>query len=113
MMDAKSAVLARLRAALRVPTDDTARKAAVAARIKSAPDGIIPARARMPQAQQVELFQSMAVKFAATVVRVKSPKEVPATISEYLRSKNLPSRAAIGSDPRLAAMPGRRNRIWT
>jgi len=53
----------------------------------------------------VDLFQSMAEKFAATVVRVKSARDVPAAVSDYLRSKNLPSRAAIGSDPRLAAMP--------
>lgn len=104
-MTAQSAILARLRTALQVPADDRAREAAVAARLKSAPNGIIPARARLPHEQQVDLFQTMAEKFAATVVRVKSPKDVPAAVSDYLRSKNLPSRAAIGSDPRLTAMP--------
>ena len=105
MMTAQSNILARLRAALQAPADDKARKAAVAARLKSAPNGIIPARAQLPQASQVDLFQTMAEKFSATVVRVKSANEVPAAVSEYLRSKNLPARAAIGSDPRLAAMP--------
>ena len=105
MMTAQSNILARLRSSLQVSGDDKARKAAVAARIKSAPNGVIPARAQMLPKQQVELFQAMAEKFSATVVRVKSAKDVPAAVSEYLRSKNLPARAAIGSDPRLAAMP--------
>lgn len=104
-MDARSSILSRLRGSLQVASDDSARKAAVANRLKSAPNGIIPARAKMPHPQQVELFQAMAEKFAATVVRVKSAKDVPAAVSDYLRSKNLPSRAAIGTDPRLAAMP--------
>lgn len=104
-MTAQSNILARLRTALQAPADDKARKAAVAARLKSTPNGIIPARAQLPQKHQVDLFQTMAEKFSATVVRVKSAKDVPAAVSEYLRSKNLPARAAIGSDPRLAAMP--------
>jgi L-lactate dehydrogenase complex protein LldG len=104
-MDAKADILSRLRSALQVPADDKARKAAVAARLKSTPNGVIPSRAQLPSKTQVELFVAMAEKFSATVVRVKSAKDVPAAVSDYLRSKNLPSRAAIGSDPRLAAMP--------
>jgi L-lactate dehydrogenase complex protein LldG len=105
ILDAKTGIFSRLRTSLQVSGDDKVRKAAVAARLKSAPNGIIPARAQLPQKQQVDLFQAMAEKFAATVVRVKSAKDVPAAISHYLRDKNLPARAAIGSDPRLAAMP--------
>jgi L-lactate dehydrogenase complex protein LldG len=105
VMDAKADIFSRLRTALQVSGDDKARKATVAARLKSAPNGVIPARAQLPSKAQVELFVAMAGKFAATVVRVKSAKDVPAAVSDYLRSKNLPSRAAIGSDPRLAAMP--------
>lgn len=104
-MTAKANILSRLRTSLQVSTDDKSRKAAVTTRLKAAPNGVIPARAQLPQKQQVDLFQIMAEKFAATVVRVKSAKEVPAAVSHYLRSKNLPSRAAIGTDPRLAAMP--------
>jgi L-lactate dehydrogenase complex protein LldG len=104
-MTAKSNVLARLRASLQVPADDCARKAAVEARLKLAPNGVIPARAQLPVKAQAELFVAMADKFSATVTCVKSAKYVPTAVSDYLRSKNLPSRAAIGSDPRLAAMP--------
>ena len=104
-MTTRDAILSRLRTALQVSGDDKTRKAAVTARLKSTPNGVIPARAQLPQKQQVDLFQTLAEKFAATVVRVKSAKDVPSAVSDYLRSKNLPSRAAIGADPRLAAMP--------
>jgi L-lactate dehydrogenase complex protein LldG len=104
-MSARANVLSRLRAALQVPTDDSARKAAVAARLKSAPNGVIPARGQLEPKRQVDLFIAMAEKFAATVTRVKSGSDVPKAVTEYLRSKNLPARAAIGADPRLAAMP--------
>lgn len=104
-MDAKSNVLSRLRTALQAPADDSSRKAAVAARLKSAPNGVIPLRGQLPAKAQVELFVAMADKFSATVTRVKSGKDVPEAVSDYLRSRNLSSRAAIGSDSRLAAMP--------
>jgi L-lactate dehydrogenase complex protein LldG len=104
-MTAKSNVLSRLRSALQVLGDDAARKATVAARLKSAPNGIIPARGQLEHKGQVELFVNMAEKFAATVRHVKSGADVPAEVAAYLRLKNLPSRAAIGSDARLAAMP--------
>lgn len=109
-MDAKSNVLMRLRTALQVSGDDAIRKATVAARLKSAPNGVIPARAQLPATAQVDLFTAMADKFSATITRVKSAKDVPAAVSDYLRSKNLPSRAAIGSDPRLAVMPWSREK---
>lgn len=103
-MDAKSNVLSRLRSALQVSGDDRARKAAVAERLKSAPNGVIPARGQLPAKAQVDLFVAMADKFSATVTRVKSGKDVPDAVSDYLRSRNLSSRAAMGTDPRLAAM---------
>ncbi len=104
-MSAKSNVLSRLRSALQVSGDDATRKASVAARLKSAPNGIIPARGQLEPKSQVKLFVTMAEKFAATVSHVKSGAEVPAEVAAYLRLKNLPARAAIGKDARLAAMP--------
>ena len=69
-MTARTAILARLRTALQVPADDTARKAAVAARLKSAPNGVIPARGQLPAKAQIELFIAMAEKYSATVTRL-------------------------------------------
>jgi L-lactate dehydrogenase complex protein LldG len=104
-MTAKSAILARLRTAVQVTGDDSVRKAAVIARLKSAPNGVIPARGQLPAKAQVELFIAMAEKYAATVTRLKNAKEVPAAVSEYLRSRNLAPSIRMGGDKRLAAMP--------
>jgi L-lactate dehydrogenase complex protein LldG len=104
-VNAKAAVLSRLRAALQVSGDDAVRKAAVAARLKSAPNGVIPARGQLPAKAQVELFIAMAQKYAATVQRVKSGKDVPGAVSQYLRSRNLAPRLRMGGDTRLAVMP--------
>ena len=104
-MTAKSALLSRLRTALQVPADDTARKAAVAARLKSAPNGVIPARGQLPAKAQIELFIAMAEKYSATVTRLKSAKDAPAAVSDYLRSRNLAPSIRMGGDRRLASMP--------
>ena len=104
-MTARTAILARLRTALHVTADDTTRKAAVAARLKSAPNGVIPARGQLPAKAQVELFIAMAEKYAATVTRLKSAKDAPAAVSDYLRSRNLAPSIRMGGDRRLAAMP--------
>ncbi len=105
MSQPKSAILSRLRAALQVSGDDKTRNAAVAARLKSAPNGVIPARGQLPAKAQVELFIAMAEKYAATVTRLKSAKDAPAAVSDYLRSRNLAPSIRMGGDKRLAAMP--------
>jgi L-lactate dehydrogenase complex protein LldG len=104
-MNSKANVLSRLRTALQVPADDSARKAAVTARLKSAPNGVIPARGQLPAKDQVALFLKMAEKVSVTVTRINSAAKAPAAVSEYLRSKNLPARLRMGQDKRLAAMP--------
>jgi L-lactate dehydrogenase complex protein LldG len=104
-MNSKANVLTRLRTALHVPADDTARKAAVAARLKSAPNGVIPARGQLPAKDQVALFLKMVEKVSVTATRVSTPAKAPGAVSEYLRSRNLPARLRMGEDKRLAAMP--------
>ena len=104
-MTAKSAVLSRLRSALQVSGDDTVRKTTVAARLKSAPNGVIPARGQLAAKDQVALFLTMIEKVSVTVTRVKAADKVPDAVSAYLRSRNLPARLRMGADKRLGAMP--------
>jgi L-lactate dehydrogenase complex protein LldG len=104
-MTPRAALLSRLRTALQTPADDSARKAAIAARLDSAPSGVIPARAQLPHKAQVDLFLKMAEKVSVTVTRIPSAAKAPAAVSEYLRSKNLPACLRVGGDKRLAAMP--------
>ncbi len=103
-MDAKSAVLARLRDALQVSGDDKARKAAVAARLKSAPVGIIPARGQLPDKERIALFLDRVSRVNVTVKKVKSLDGVPRAITEYLRERNLPATIIHGGDKRFGEM---------
>ncbi len=109
-MNPKDAILSRLRSALQVSGDDKERISAVAARLKSAPKGVIPARGQLAPKQQLELFVATAEKYSATVTRLKSAKEVPAAVSDYLRSRNLAPRIRMGGDKRLGAMPWTRQK---
>ncbi|MBC7280197.1 lactate utilization protein [Hoeflea sp.] len=101
-MSGRDTVLGKIRASIGVSGADEARKTTVAARLEQTPTGVIPARAQLPMAGQLELFCTMASKFGATVTRVSDYKKVPAEISAYLRTRNLPSEIRMGADERLA-----------
>ena len=79
-MSARDTVLGKIRASMRVSGPDTERRTTVAARLAEAPTGVIPARARLPKAGQLELFCAMASQFGATVTQVDDYKKVPAEI---------------------------------
>ncbi|MDZ7601679.1 MAG: lactate utilization protein [Hoeflea sp.] len=101
-MSARETVMGKIRAAMGVKGPDEARQATVATRLRETPAGVIPARAQLPTAGQLELFCAMAVQFGATVTRVSDYHEVPAEVSAYLRTRNLPSEIRMGADARLA-----------
>ena len=102
-MSGRETVLGKIRASMGVSGPDEARKSTVAARLSETPTGVIPARAQLPKAGQLELFCGMAVQFGATVTRVNEYQAVPAEVSTYLRARNLPSEIRIGADERLAS----------
>lgn len=100
-MSARDNVLAKIRTSMRVSASDSDRQKAVATRLEEAPKGIIPGRAKLPKAGQVDLFCTMAEQFGATLTRVKDYSQVPAETSTYLRSRNLPAAIRMGADKRL------------
>ena len=104
-MEGKSAILMKIRSSLKASPDDAARKDAVAARLGEPPRGIIPARGQLPGEARVRLFVAMAEKYNATTARVADIYSVPAEVSAYLKSRNLPAAIRIGSDSRLALAP--------
>ncbi|WP_394889718.1 lactate utilization protein C [Mesorhizobium sp. AaZ16] len=109
-MSSREAILNKVRQSLGQPASDTLRQKAVAGRLKKAPQGVIPARGQLAPAARVELFCDMAEKLFATVQRIAKHDQVPAAVAEYLRGKNLPASIRMGGDPRLAAMPWRKQR---
>ncbi|MBX3572534.1 MAG: lactate utilization protein [Mesorhizobium sp.] len=104
-MSGRQAILSKVRASLAETGDDAARRAVVEARLAKPPKGVIPARGKLPDDARVDLFETLATKFAATVERVRSPADVPKAVAAYLRAKNLPAAVRVGADKRLAAMP--------
>lgn len=101
-MSARDTVLGKIRASMRVTANDAERQATVTARLTDTPSGVIPARAKLPKAGQVDLFCKMAQEFGASVSRVDDYKKIPAEISAYLRARNLPASIRMGGDKRLA-----------
>lgn len=104
-MSGREAILGRIRQSLGAGADDTARAATVAKRLSKPPKGIIPARGQLDERGRVALFSTMAEQVFASVRHVKGADDVPKAVTEYLRSRNLPSSVRMGGDPRLAAMP--------
>jgi L-lactate dehydrogenase complex protein LldG len=107
---ARDAILAKVRRSLAGSGDAEARRAAVEARLSGAPQGVVPARGQLGDAGRIALFSEMAEKVSATVHRVRGRDKVPAAVTDYLRSKNLPAAVRMGSDARLAAMPWQKQR---
>ena len=109
-MSSREVILNKVRQSLSQPASDAVRQKAVADRLKKAPQGVIPARGQLAAPERVELFCDMAEKLFATVQRILKYDQVPAAVAEYLRGKNLPASIRMGGDPRLAAMPWRKQR---
>ncbi|WEX08466.1 lactate utilization protein [Chelativorans sp. AA-79] len=104
-MSARDAILNKVRAAIGVPPDDSARGRTVKKRLANPPVGVVPARGQLPEKERVTLFCDMAQKVSATVERVRKPADVPKAVAAYLRSRNLPSSIRMGADERLQTMP--------
>lgn len=104
-MEGKAAILLKIRSSLKAPPHDATRQAAVDARLQNAPVGIIPKRGQLPPNERIALFIKMAEKYSATTARISGMDALPAAVSDYLKSHNLPASVRMGSDPRLASAP--------
>lgn len=103
-MSARDNILAKVRRSLKAGEAD-GRQDAVRRRLETHPRGVIPARGHLPDPERVTLFENLAIKANATVVRVAGYDGVPDAVRSYLREKNLPARVRMGADPRLARAP--------
>lgn len=73
----------------------------------------IPARSRVPHAEQVDLFVRNLEKEFGSVARVPDADAVPDAIAEYLAAQNLPSAMAMAPHPELRAIPWDRRPLLT
>ena len=93
-MSSRAKILAALRSSLRGQGDP----AAVEARLESHAKGLIPARGQLDAGARIELFAAMAEEVSATVTRVASVADVPASIAGYLADRNLPAVARLAAE---------------
>jgi L-lactate dehydrogenase complex protein LldG len=73
-------------------------------RMKRHPRQLIPARSRLPRAEQIDLFARNVEKEFGTVARVAHDAEVPGAVADYLAEQNLPGQAVMAPHPELRAI---------
>jgi L-lactate dehydrogenase complex protein LldG len=100
----KATILTAIRRGLRrgaLPEDEAAM---LRGRLDRHPRHLIPARSRLPHAEQIELFVSNVEKEFGTVVRVADSAEIPGAVADYLAEQNLPGEVVMAPHPELRAI---------
>ena len=100
----KDAILGAIRRGLKrgpLPADQAAM---LEGRIATHPRHLIPARSRVPRAEQIALFIKNVEKEFGTVDRLPDLAAVPAAIADYLAAQNLPSRLVMAPHPELEGL---------
>jgi L-lactate dehydrogenase complex protein LldG len=101
----KQTILTAIRRGLRrgaLPEDQTAM---LRGRLASHPRHLIPARSRVPHAEQIALFIANVQKEFGTIDRVPDFDAVPEAVAAYLASQNLPTSIVMAPHPDLRAIP--------
>lgn len=104
-MDGRSTVLNAIRRGLRRGALPADQAMLLRARLETHPRQLIPARSRIPPADQIALFIANVEREFGTVARVAAASAVPEAVASYLAAQNLPSELAIAPHPELRAMP--------
>jgi L-lactate dehydrogenase complex protein LldG len=102
---AKQAILGAIRRGLRRGPLTTDQAALLTQRLAQHPRHLIPARSRLPRAEQIALFVANVKKEFGTVVHVSSLFEIPANISDYLAAQNLPASLVVAPHSELDSIP--------
>jgi L-lactate dehydrogenase complex protein LldG len=74
-------------------------------RLAAHPRQLIPARSRLPHAEQVALFVRNVEKEFGTVTCVADAGAVPEAVADYLAAQNLPTAFVMAPHPDLRAIP--------
>ena len=101
----REAVLGAIRRGLRRGELSADIQAALRARLAAHPRHLIPARSRVPHADQVALFLANLEREYATAAVVHELQEVPGAVADYLATQNLPSEFVIAPHPELRSIP--------
>jgi L-lactate dehydrogenase complex protein LldG len=102
---ARAGILGRIQSSLDGRTDRASREASASQRLTDRRANLVPARAQLAPADQVDLFVRMAEEADATVTRVATAAAVPAAVADWLRQNNRPMNVRRAPDPALDAYP--------
>jgi L-lactate dehydrogenase complex protein LldG len=100
-VSSRESILGKIGAALNEAGEKETRYAAAAARIATPPKNLIPNRAQVPPDDQVQMFRDWAEEVSATTDRIENMDDLPAALTTYLSSQNLPSEVKSSEDPLL------------
>lgn len=104
-MSGRDQILSAIRRSLGRGPVEGAAEAALESRLAEHRANLIPKRADLPHAEQVDLFCRMAEALAATVARADRDADVPAAIADYLARANLPTELRLAPQPWLQNLP--------
>ncbi|MGH6931599.1 MAG: LutC/YkgG family protein [Dongiaceae bacterium] len=95
----RAEIMERIRRGLGRGAPDAAAAAQCDARLASHAPGPIPARGQVTGEALVQLFMAQATKVSASVERLADYSQVPAAVTRYLKSNNLPAEIRLAPDP--------------
>lgn len=104
-MSGREAILGNIRKGLKRsgPLDGAARELCET-RLREHRPNLIPARALLPHAGQVELFVQMAQEASASVARIADRSAVPAEVARYLADIGFAAEAVLAPDASIAGL---------
>lgn len=105
MSSKRQQILAAVRRSLKRQAPGAEARAEVEARLSSPQPGLIPQRAQLPHAQQIDLMERMLKELAATVVRLGSEAEVPQAVADFLKNENQPPKLRLAPREDLRRLP--------
>ncbi len=105
MSNDRQQILAAVRRSLRREQPSAEESAAVEQRLRAPQPGIIPQRAQIPLAAQLDLMEQMLRELSATIVRLHDEAEVPQAVADYLKNENLPPKLRLAPRDDLRALP--------
>lgn len=105
MNSPKQQILAAVRRSLRREQPDEATRAELEQRLAEPRANLVPQRAQIPHAEQLDLMVEMLQELSATVVRLASDAEVPRAVADYLKHENLPPQVRLAPRDDLRSLP--------
>jgi L-lactate dehydrogenase complex protein LldG len=102
---AKQQILASLRRSLRRSEPAPEVRTELEQRLAAPRANLVPQRAQLPHAEQLDLMVAMLHELKATVARLPDEAAVPQAIADYLKNENLPPKLRLAPRDDLRRLP--------